>query len=202
MARHRTIDDCTILDAAERVIAEIGAANFTLEAVANQAGISKGSVVRDYGSKQDLVRAIVKRRFNDWRAMLDAAEQAHPVPGAAARIDAHVEVTSAWVPQEQRAAARNLCSSLTNDDELMAIVNEHFEREIAAISAPGAASGALLAFLALEGIRSLELFGGHGWSEDQRRELLDQIAVLARSDLQERLRAIVDNAGGFAAPSA
>ena len=182
MARHKTIEEAAILDAAERVIAEKGAANFTLDAVAVQAGISKGSVVRDYGTKQDLIRAIVRRRFTEWQDMLDKAEQAHPASGAAARIAAHVEV-SALIPEEQRAAARNLGSSLTNDQELMRIINEHYGREIGAVSGPGSPSGALLAFLALEGLRSLELFGSHQWSDAERQDLLARISALAQSDL-------------------
>ncbi|WP_127754854.1 MULTISPECIES: TetR/AcrR family transcriptional regulator [unclassified Devosia] len=182
MARHRTIEENTILDAAERVIAQNGAANFTLEDVAVEAGISKGSVVRDCGSKQDLIRLIVKRRFNEWQRMLDQAELDQPVQGASGRIAAHVELTMAALPQEQRAVARNLCASLTNDLELTKVISEHYEREIQAVSAPGATAGARLAFLALEGMRSLEWFGTHSWPDGERQELLAEIGKLAQLD--------------------
>jgi AcrR family transcriptional regulator len=182
MARHRTIEENTILDAAERVIGTKGAANFTLEDVAIEAGISKGSVVRDCGTKQDLVRAIVKRRFGEWQLLLDEAEQAQPVQGAAARIRAHVQVATGTFPQEQRAVARNLCASLSNDGELTKIINEHYEREFASVSASGATVGARLAFLALEGMRSLEWFGIHSWPDGERQKLLAEIAELALLD--------------------
>ena len=183
MARHRTIEEDTILDSAERVIIENGAANFTLDAVAACAGISKGSVVRDYGTKQDLIRAIVRRRFNEYQAMLDDAERAQPAQGPQARIAAHVELACLPLPEEQRVAASQLCYSLANDRQLTDIITAHYQREIEAVSAPGVNSGALLALLALEGIKSIELFGSHKWPDAERERLLARIAKLANSDV-------------------
>lgn len=183
MARHRTIDEDAILDAAERVIVENGAANFTLDAVALDAGISKGSVVRDYGSKHDLIRAIVRRRFGEYQTMLDDAERAQDTEGPQARIAAHIEVASVVLPEEKRVAAMQLCSSLANDSELTEIVVEHYRREIEAISAAG--SGALLALLAVEGMKSLEFFGSHKWSDAERQRLLARITRLATSSVAD-----------------
>jgi len=180
MARHRTIDENAILDAAERAIVEHGAANFTLDAVAAMAGISKGSVVRDYGSKQDLIRAIVRRHFDEYEAMLDAAEQA-----TASRIAAHVDVAGVSLTEEQRIAATNLCSSLSNDHELTGVITAHYQREIATIAAPGADRAALLAFLALEGLKSLELFGSYKWPDADRGALLADISRLSKSTMAD-----------------
>ena len=47
MARPRTIDLDRVLDAGERVVMRDGASNLTLDAVATEAGISKGSVLYD-----------------------------------------------------------------------------------------------------------------------------------------------------------
>src|SRR3546814_8507750 len=63
MARPRTIDRDVVLDAAQRVVARDGAAGLTLEAVAAEAGISKASVLYDYGTKQALMKALIERRI-------------------------------------------------------------------------------------------------------------------------------------------
>src|SRR3546814_15074706 len=63
MARPRTIDRDAVLDAAQRVVARDGAAGLTLEAVAAEAGISKASVLYDYGTKQALIKALLERRI-------------------------------------------------------------------------------------------------------------------------------------------
>src|SRR3546814_17040256 len=52
-----------VLDAAQRVVARDGAAGLTLEAVAAEAGISKASVLYDYGTKQALMKALIERRI-------------------------------------------------------------------------------------------------------------------------------------------
>jgi AcrR family transcriptional regulator len=48
LTRKKEIDRDRILDAAERVILESGGRNFTLDAVAERAGISKGGLVYSF----------------------------------------------------------------------------------------------------------------------------------------------------------
>jgi AcrR family transcriptional regulator len=52
MGRKRVIDQEEILNGAEFVVVRDGAAHLTLDAVAEQAGISKASVIYSYKSKQ------------------------------------------------------------------------------------------------------------------------------------------------------
>ena len=61
MTRKKEIDRDRILDAAERVILESGGRNFTLDAVAERAGISKGGLVYSFPTKDGLVRAALER---------------------------------------------------------------------------------------------------------------------------------------------
>lgn len=180
MARLRTIDEASILDAAERAIVENGAANFTLDAVAAYAGISKGSVLRDYGHKQDLIRAIVQRSFDQYQDMLDTAEQ-----HLSSRIAAHVEVARQPWSDDQRVAARNLCSSLANDQELTRIIADHYEREIETLKSGPSGRGALMAFLALEGLKSIEMFGGYSWPADDRERLVRDISKVSTTQIPD-----------------
>jgi AcrR family transcriptional regulator len=50
-----------LLDAAESVVAREGVGNLTLEAVAREAGVSKGGLLYHYPSKSALVVAVVER---------------------------------------------------------------------------------------------------------------------------------------------
>src|ERR1700676_5423954 len=61
LTRKKEIDRDRILDAAERVILESGGRNFTLDAVAKHAGISKGGLVYSFATKDGLVRAALER---------------------------------------------------------------------------------------------------------------------------------------------
>jgi AcrR family transcriptional regulator len=68
LTRKKKIDRDRILDAAESVILDSGGRTFTLDAVAERAGISKGGLVYSFATKDGLVRAALERevlRFQD-----------------------------------------------------------------------------------------------------------------------------------------
>ncbi|MBE7729787.1 TetR/AcrR family transcriptional regulator [Komagataeibacter sp. FXV3] len=69
MARPRTIDRENVLDCVERLVHREGVAALTLEAVAREAGITKGGLQYCFGSKDDLMTALIDR----WLAAFDAS---------------------------------------------------------------------------------------------------------------------------------
>jgi AcrR family transcriptional regulator len=68
VARRRTIDRSKVLDVAEDIVRRHGAAALTIDAVAKAAGITKGGVQYCFGTKEDLVVAIIER----WIATFEA----------------------------------------------------------------------------------------------------------------------------------
>ncbi|SFV27577.1 DNA-binding transcriptional regulator, AcrR family [Devosia crocina] len=78
MPRPREIDRNRILDAAEAVMVESGGRGFTLDAVAERAGISKGGLVYSYASKEMLIAAALERELQrflkDWGALADLTD--------------------------------------------------------------------------------------------------------------------------------
>ncbi|NEX45836.1 TetR/AcrR family transcriptional regulator [Pseudotabrizicola algicola] len=91
MARPRTIDRETLLDAAERVVTRQGAAALSFASVATEAGLSKASVQSAFGSRDALIDALIGRWMAHeaarFRAML--AEETTPE----ARLNAHLRCT-------------------------------------------------------------------------------------------------------------
>lgn len=90
MARKKEIDRERILDAADAVILESGGKQFTLDAVAERAGISKGGLVYSFPTKDELVAAALEReltRFSD-AALKRAGADCHDPER---RLLAHVE---------------------------------------------------------------------------------------------------------------
>jgi AcrR family transcriptional regulator len=55
-----------LLDAAGEVIADVGYENMTLAAVGERAGYSRGLVTARFGSKENLLRALVERMTAGW----------------------------------------------------------------------------------------------------------------------------------------
>jgi len=179
VGRKKSIDQNRILDAAEAVVASAGAARLTLEGVAKEAGISKGSVVYDYGSKQALLEAMVQRAvardnaFNEAAAEACNAAENHTLHG---RIAAAAEP----FPDAFRAVALNICAALAQDRELRSAIQENQNAVITRIreEAEGA-RGPMLAYLALEGLKLLESLDYHQWPETERAALLADIRWLA-----------------------
>lgn len=67
MARKKEIDRDRILDAADAVILDSGGRQFTLDAVAERAGISKGGLVYSFPTKDGLVAAALEREMVRFR---------------------------------------------------------------------------------------------------------------------------------------
>lgn len=178
MGRKRTIEPDAVLDAAEQVVMRDGAARLTLDAVACAAGISKASVLYDYKNKQALIRAVVERRLAAHRACeRDAADELGDVADAAIR--ARLSVASHSLTDEDRAVALGLLASLAQEAELREPIALAYRERLAEVEESSRHPRAgLLAFLALEGLMSLEWLGLHTWAPDERARLISEIGWL------------------------
>jgi AcrR family transcriptional regulator len=62
-----------ILQAAERVVTEVGAARLTLDLVAQEADVSKGGLLYHFPSKEALLGALAQRYVDSMHHCIDAA---------------------------------------------------------------------------------------------------------------------------------
>jgi AcrR family transcriptional regulator len=75
-----------LLNAAERVVLRLGLGCLTLDAVASEAGLSKGGLLHHFPSKDLLVQALVTRSADDWRRCYTTGyEKAGEGPGRMVR---------------------------------------------------------------------------------------------------------------------
>jgi AcrR family transcriptional regulator len=75
-----------LFDAAEAVVARQGFANLTLDAVAAEAGMSKGGLLHHFRTKDRLVEGLVTRAAENWRACwMGSYEKASEGPGRMTR---------------------------------------------------------------------------------------------------------------------
>lgn len=72
LARRKEIDRDHILDSAEEIILESGGRQFTLDAVAARAGISKGGLVYNFATKDELIAAALDRELARFLEAVDA----------------------------------------------------------------------------------------------------------------------------------
>ena len=178
MGRHRTIDREAVLDAAERVVMRAGAAHLTLDAVAAEAGISKASVLYDYKSKRALIGAVIERRVGTEERKIQAfidTEAGKPDADIRGRLAAASRSSS----EEDRSVALNLCVALAQDAELRGPVQKSLQDTLSAIAASSThPRGAMLAFLAIEGLTLLDWFGLLSFPEPERDRLIAEIGWL------------------------
>ena len=178
MGRRRAIDRDALLDAAERVVVQAGAARLTLDAVAAEAGISKASVLYDYKSKRALVQALIERRITNEQRLLESFVAAEP-DRRDARIRGHLAATARSFSDEDRAVALNLCAALAQDADLRAPVEQLVRDSLADIEATSTQPrGALLAFLAIEGLMLLDRLGLHRFAASERDRIIAEIEWL------------------------
>jgi AcrR family transcriptional regulator len=96
-----------MLDAAEAVVVRQGIANLTLEAVAAEAGMSKGGLLHYFPNKDRLIEALVHRCARHWReGSLEAFESAPPGPGRMARaLLGLLECAPEWTEQCKQSSS-------------------------------------------------------------------------------------------------
>ena len=88
MARPRVIDDERLLAAAQEMLYEIGPAAFTLQRVAERAGVSAATLIKRFGSKQQLFLALNRRWVDSIIPGLEAAQAGCRTPLARLRAAA------------------------------------------------------------------------------------------------------------------
>jgi AcrR family transcriptional regulator len=147
VARPRTIDDEQLLAAAEDILSGAGLAAFTLERVADRAGVSAATLIKRFGSRQGLLLAINER----WVASIEP-DIRRAVAGertAVGRLRAAVLSTRVSLDVPERASNHLAAFALDlRDDAMRALLTEGWRRITA-----------LLADLADEAIRAGELLG-------------------------------------------
>jgi AcrR family transcriptional regulator len=185
MGRKRVISEEQVLDAAEHVVVRNGAGQLTIEAVASQAGISKASVLYVYKTKKALIKAVVDRMVSADVATNEAAINNLEGDKDAA-IRGRILAASKLMTDPMRSVALNLCASVANEPQLRrpgkAYMKLTVERIRETCEHP---KGAMLAYLALEGVKLLELVDWHTWTESERKRLLKDIEWLIQTDPQE-----------------
>ncbi len=144
-----------LLDAAEAVVARQGIANLTLDAVAAEAGVSKGGLLHHFASKDRLVEALVTRCAENWRACYtDAYERTPEGPGRMARalLSRCLSDAQAWTEQVRRSSSAVFAALAQNPSliEPMRLVCSDLCRRVAADGLPPGVGEAVVA--AIDGL--------------------------------------------------
>jgi AcrR family transcriptional regulator len=155
--RPRSIDRDKLLDAAEALVVNTGAAALSFDAVAKAAGITKGGVQYAFGTRDNLIRAMITR----WGEAFDAevAELTGPDPSPRALIRGHLAATRDADEAEHSRSAVMMTALLQHPDQLSATRDWYNSRLAGLDLARPEDRQVALAFLAGEGAFLLKAFG-------------------------------------------
>jgi AcrR family transcriptional regulator len=179
-----------VLDAAEAVVAESGAARLTLDAVAARAGISKGGLIYHFHSKNDLLRAMIDRHIQGYIAMRDQLLETLP-PGPTRAIQAEIQTGQRVAAERNRRVSASLLAVVANQPELLEPVRGLYRERFARLAEqPEIYESAAILSLAADGLRMLDLLQVLPFDDAQRDALMEALARRA-----ERLEPAARNEG-------
>ncbi|HFZ8993473.1 TPA: TetR/AcrR family transcriptional regulator [Citrobacter freundii] len=151
MGRKPTINREAVLDAAENVVSNHGAAGLTIDAVAKAAGITKGGVQSCFGNKESMIEAMLMRwgiHYDQQVAMLrgESTDQF-------SALKAHLHTTISNKDNSSSRSAVLLSALIQSPDDLGWIREWYAQRHSEFITGQDEADIiSRIAFLATEGL--------------------------------------------------
>jgi AcrR family transcriptional regulator len=171
LTRKKEIDRDRILDAAEGVILDSGGRTFTLDAVAERAGISKGGLVYTFATKDGLVRAALEReiaRFQEAVRQRLGDKPVDPFEMVLAHIEEALDEDDATTSK-----AAFLLTALVHAPDMMEPAGRYYRMLLdPLLSKSGDAHDVRHALLAIEGIFLLRGLGFVKVSAEEHRSVL------------------------------
>ena len=162
-----------ILEAAERVVTQQGPGKLTLDAVAREAGLSKGGLLYNFPSKRSLIQGMILDHVERHRCRyeeLRAERAGEPNSAICALIEAR---KAAGV---ERGVGLAMLAGLAENPELLSPFRDEMRARLAEVrdnaTDPAAAT---LVWLAIDGLEFLELLDISPFDEKERKALESQL---------------------------
>lgn len=182
-----------ILQAAELVLRREGLRGLSVEAVAAEAGLSKGGFFYHFKTKEELLGALVRALSEEIGAEVMAVAASDPEPrGRMLRATVRCAFDYEADPARRDRFASLMLALLTTaieSPEVLAAVRQDNDAQLAAFVSEGLPVGqALLLNAALEGFWIGQALGSTTVSPEQRALLRELLLALTRVDLEATLR--------------
>ena len=171
-----------ILDAAEDVVKENGAAHLTLDAVSAKAGVSKGGLLYHFPTKDAMVRAMVQRiagSFVDAREKMSAS-----LPSSPGRVlKAYILSEGMFRQKKVLGIGSAILASGARDADLLDPVQE-FKRELfdKTVSSGIRKAFANVILLAWEGLHAREVLGILDMTPQERQAVIQEMLRLVEEE--------------------
>lgn len=181
MTGGKTSSKQKILTAAEELSRETGPGHLSLDAVAMRAGVSKGGLLYNFPTKAKLLEALVERHLEEFdRAMREREEASGNTPNGVTK--AYLDLVIRELECRQPPAS-GLMAALAEAPHFLDPVR-HFQRIFLDRIKENASDPtfAVIIFLALQGIRSMELFNIGILTDEESQRVVERMRALVETD--------------------
>jgi AcrR family transcriptional regulator len=168
-----------ILEAAERVVVEVGAARLTLDVVAQAAGVSKGGLLYHFPSKESLLGALAQRYVQSKEQCIESAKSGISEDDASRELKACILGILGRDPRSKAMGAA-LLATAANDPTLLEVIRERlasYNQELVNSSADFAR--AAIVTLAVDGLMMRESLRISPFTEQQRERVVRELMKIA-----------------------
>jgi AcrR family transcriptional regulator len=165
-----------LLDSAVAVVRRDGAQSLTLDAVAAEAGVSKGGLLYHFKSKRQLLDGMVERWLAEWQAEIDRDA------GQQGFLTGYVHATHlGGAGPEEREAEFGLLAALIAEPAVLEVVRERYDEwQAQAVATTDDPVEATVARLATDGLWFADLLGFAPPRGELREQVLARLLELAR----------------------
>src|SRR5262245_63093644 len=168
-----------IIEAAERVVTDVGAARLTLDVVAQAAGVSKGGLLYHFPTKEALLGALAQRYVDCMQHCIDSAKDGLGESETGRDLKACIIGILGSDPRSKAMGAA-LMATAANDLTLLEVIRERlvaYNQELAGSSADFAR--AAIVTLAIDGLMMRESLRISPFSEAQRAQVVRELMKIA-----------------------
>jgi AcrR family transcriptional regulator len=180
MSRHSDSARERIIDAAEQVVIELGAKHLTFDAVASEAGVSRGGLLYHFPDKEALLKGMLDRLV-ERSAESKIRKRAELAEGMEREIVAHVLSFSEADKRTKRAGAAALFALGAHNPGLLAPLKKEYRKLMDELTRNGLRfERAAVIALATDGLRLLELLLISPFDKEERRRIIKEMIFLAK----------------------
>lgn len=177
MGRKQSIDRTALLDAADHIVQRDGTSGLTIDAIAHEAGVSKGGVLYAFGTKDAVIEAMFDRAVREYEERAAALREKY-AGDRWARALVHVEATRRE-SAPNAARAMSLLAGMLRAEEHREEIRRVFRTIFDDLPADDERDRlARLAMFAAEGIFMLRGFGLLDVSNAEWESVFDDIRSL------------------------
>jgi AcrR family transcriptional regulator len=175
-----------ILEAAERVVTDVGAARLTLDLVAQTASVSKGGLLYHFPSKESLLGALAQRYVDTMQHCIDAAKVGLEESDKSRELKACIIGVLGEDPRSKAMGAA-LLAAASNDLALLEVIRERIARYTKELETSGANfPRAAVVSLAVDGLKMRESLRISPFTAAQRAQIVEELLRMADESFAAR----------------